>query len=119
MANLRSRALRDVQINEEVRDAYHQSRSLKGKSAKAIEYQLKTNALLNLSASEELADIRKYQREAVHLLNDEVERQSVMQDRLRHLVDLEKITEPLIALSREMRNYESKSTEYFMDKRSG
>lgn len=119
MANLRSRALRDVQVSEVVRDTYHKSKSLRGKSAKAIEYQLQTNATLNLSNSEELAEVRKFQREAAHLLHDEAERQVVMEDRLRNLADLERITEPLIALSREMRNYESKSTAYFMDKRSG
>lgn len=108
-----------MQSDAEVREAFEHGRSLRGKSAKAIEYQLKTNALMNLSRSEELADIRKYQREAVHLLHDETEHHRLMDERLKNLTDMEKITEPLVVLSQEMKSFEKKSSNYFTEKRLG
>lgn len=119
MAELRSRALKDVQTDAEVREAFHHGKSLRGKSAKAIEYQLKTNALMNLSRSEELADIRKYQREAVHVVHDEAEHHRLMDERIKNLTDMEKMTEPLVALSQEMKCFEKKSSNYFTEKRLG
>ena len=119
MAGLRSQALKDVQTAHEVRDAYEHGRHLRGKSAKAIEYQLKSNALMNLSKAEELADIRKYQREVVHVLHDEAEHHRMMDERLRNINDLENITEPLVALSHDMKCYEKKSSNYFLEKRLG
>lgn len=120
MAELRSRgALQDVQAASEVREALEHGRSLRGKSAKSIEYQLKTSALMNLSRGDELADIRKFQRESQHVMHDEIEHQKLMEERNRNLTDLEKITEPLVVLSQEMKSFEKKSSSYFSEKRCG
>ncbi|XP_014203341.1 paramyosin, short form-like [Copidosoma floridanum] len=124
MAGLRSQALRELQsCSDEVAsgttttESYHQhGRQLRGKSAKAIEFQLKANALMNLSRSEELADIRKYQREVVHVHHDEAEHQRLMEERFRNLTDLEKLTTPLASLSKEMKSFEQRNSSYLLDK---
>ena len=117
MAGLRDQALRDLQVDTDIREIVEHGKQLRGKSAKAIEYQLKTNALLNLSKSEDLADIRKLQRDTVHVLHDEVEHAVMMKERNRNLIELERITEPLVTLSQEMRSFEKRNSSYFLDKR--
>lgn len=121
MGDARARALHDVQYAAEVRDALDHAKSLKGKSARAIEFQLKANALMNLSRSEEIADIRKYQRESVvHVVHDDHQHQHqrLMEEHQRNLTDLDKVTEPLVHLSHEMKNYKTKSRNNFIDQRS-
>lgn len=117
-ADMNLQALKDVQALSEIEDALHHGRSLRGKSAKAIEYQLKTSALRNLTRSQELADIRKFQRESVHVLWDESDHHRMMDDRFRSLMDVEKSTEPRTTiLNKEMQTYDKTSSQYFLDKR--
>lgn len=118
MGDLKAQTLKDLQAAEEIRDALEHGKSLRGKSAKSIEMQLKASALLNLSKSEELADIRKFQRESVHsATHDEIKHAEMMEERAKNLTDLEKLTEPLTKLSQEMKCYEEKSTTYYQEKR--
>uniref|UniRef100_A0ABD2XQ82 Myosin tail domain-containing protein n=1 Tax=Trichogramma kaykai TaxID=54128 RepID=A0ABD2XQ82_9HYME len=112
-------ALREMHAETEICEALEHGRELRkkgSKSAKAIEFQLKAQALQNLSQSEELCDIRKMQRDTVHVLHDEVEHTMMMRERNRNLCELEKITEPLIALSREMKSFEKRNASYFSEK---
>lgn len=120
MGDLRNRALRELQSESQLLEALEHGRSLRGKSAKAIEYQLKSSALVNLSRSEEVADIRKWQRDSAAnaAQHDEMQHQRMMEQRSRmNLTDLDKITEPLQTLSHEMKSFEQKSAHYFLDKR--
>jgi hypothetical protein len=97
-----------------------ETRQLRGSSARAVEFQLMSNALAGCSRSEETTDARRYHREVVHLLQDEVENhQKLVNERARNLTDVEKIAEPLAALSKEMKSYEKKSCGYFLEKRFG
>lgn len=115
--DIKLRALRDVQMMTEVNDALEHGKCLRGKSAKAIEFHLRTEALKNLSKSQELADIRKFQRENVHSLWDDTAHGRLMSERAKVLIDEDKLTQPLDALSRELRGFEQKSSNYFLDKR--
>lgn len=116
MSNIKLQALKDVQMMTEVNDALEHAKSLRGKSAKAIEFHLRTEALKNLSKSQELAGVRKFQREAVHLWDDTA-RSKLMSERAKALIDEDKLTQPLDTLSRELRGFEQKSSNYFLDKR--
>ncbi|XP_011877355.1 PREDICTED: paramyosin, short form-like isoform X2 [Vollenhovia emeryi] len=115
--DIKMQALKDVQRMTEVNDAVRHSKSLRGKSAKAIEYHLTTEALKNLSKSQELADVRKFQRETVHSLWDDTAHGRLMNERAKALIDEDKLTQPLGVLSRELRGFEQKSSNYFLDKR--
>lgn len=115
--DIKLRALRDVQMMTEVNDALEHNRSLRGKSAKAIEFHLRAEALKNLSKSQELADIRKFQSETAHSLWDDMAHGRLMSERAKALIDEDKLTQPLNALSRELRGFEQKSSNYFLDKR--
>jgi len=116
-SNIKLQALKDVQIMTEVNNALEHAKSLRGKSAKAIEFHLRTEALKNLSKSQELADIRKFQRETVHSLWDDTAHGRLMNERAKALIDEDKLTQPLDTLSRELRGFEQKSSNYFLDKR--
>lgn len=117
LSDIKLQALKDVQMMGEVHDALEHGKSLRGKSARAIEFQLRAEALKNLSKSQELADIRKFQREAVHSFWDERAHGRLMDERTKNLIDEEKLMQPLNTLSKELRGYEQKSSNYFLDKR--
>lgn len=117
MSNIKLQALKDVQMMTEMNDELEHSKSLRGKSAKAIEFHLRTEALKNLSKSQELANIRKFQRETVHSLWDDTARDRLMNERAKTLIDEDRLTQPLDTLSRELRGFEQKSSNYFLDKR--
>lgn len=116
-SDIKLQALKDVQAMTEVQDALDHGKSLRGKSARSIEFQLRAEALKNLSKSQELADIRKFQRETVHSLWDDKEHGRLMDERTKALIDVDKLTQPLNLLSRELRGFEQKSNNYFLDKR--
>lgn len=117
ISNIKLQALKDVRMMTEVNDALKHAKSLRGKSAKAIEFHLRTEALKNLSKSQELADIRKFQKETVNSLWDDTVRSRLINERAKVLIDEDKLTQPLNTLSRELRGFEQKSNNYFLDKR--
>lgn len=117
MAAINLQSLKDVQTMAEVQNVLDHGKSLRGKSAKAIEFQLRTEALRNLNKSQELADIRKYQREDLSTLWDGREHLRVIQARAQHLIDEDRLTAPLNSLSRQLRGFEEKSNNYFLDQR--
>ena len=117
MADRELQSLKDVQEMSTINDAFEHGKSLRGKSAKSIEMQLKTEALKNLSRGHELADIRKWQREAVQVYWEESEHHKVMEERQKNLTDMEKISAPLSALKKELKGFEEKTSNYFLDKR--
>ncbi|KYQ51217.1 Paramyosin [Trachymyrmex zeteki] len=116
MSNIKLQALKDVQMMTEVNDALKHAKSFHGKSAKAIEFHLRTEALKNLSKSQELADIRKFQKETAHSLWDDTVHSRLMNERAKVLIDEDKLTQPFNTLSRELRGFEQKSSNYFLDK---
>lgn len=117
MADIDLQSLKDVQNMSDVQDAFDHGKSLRGKSAKAIEFHLRAEALKNLSKSQELADIRKFQRENLSVLWDGREHLRLMDERTRNLIDEDRLTAPLNCLSRELKGYEEKSSNYFLNKR--
>lgn len=117
MGDIKLQALKDVQLMHEVHEALEHGKNLRGKSARAIEFQLRAEALKNLSESQELADIRRFQRETAHSLWDDRAHGRLMAERTKALIDEDKLTQPLDSLSRELRGYEQKSSNYFLDKR--
>lgn len=117
LADLKMQALKDIQMLKEVQEAMDRGKSYRGKSAKAIEFQLRTEALKNLSKSRELADIRKYRIETGCASAEEIDRSKLIEKRAKLIFDEGKLTEPLDILSEELRGYEKKSSNYFLDKR--
>lgn len=115
--DIKMQALKDVQVMTEGQDVLEHGRSLRGKSARAIEYQLMTETLKNLSKSQELADIRKFQRETVHTFSDDKTHARQIDKRTKVLLDEDKLMQPLDRLSKELRGFEQKSSNYFLDKR--
>jgi len=117
VSDIKLQALKDVQTIGQVHDALEHGKKLRGKSAKAIEFQLTSEALRNLAKSQELADIRKFQRETVQSLWNDQEHGRLIHERTKNLIDESKLMQPLDMLSRELRGYEQKSSNYFLDKR--
>jgi len=117
MSDIKLRAFKDVQTIGQVHNVSEHGKKLRGKSAKAIEFQLRAEALNNLTKSQELADIRKFQGETVHPLWGDQEYGRLIHQRTKNLIDENKLTQPLGILSRELRGYEQKSSNYFLDKR--
>ncbi|XP_043256069.1 paramyosin, short form-like [Colletes gigas] len=116
MAAIDLQALRDVQTMADVQSALDHGKSLRGKSARAIEFQLTAEAMKNLNVSQQLADVRKCQREnALWDINDT--RLRLLEDRTRNLLDEERLAAPLDSLSRDLKGYEQKSSNYFLNKR--
>lgn len=101
----------------EGQDVLEHGKSLRGKSARAIGYQLVTESLKNLSKSHELADIRNIQKETVQTFQDDRTRSKLITERTKVLLDEDKLTQPLDRLSKELRGFEQKSSDYFLDKR--
>ncbi|XP_054004442.1 paramyosin, short form-like [Hylaeus anthracinus] len=124
MASINLQALKEVQALSESQRTLDRNKSLRGKSARAIEFQLTADALRNLATSQQLADIRKYQMERsmwdgreTHLKLLEQRTKDLLENRTRDLLDEERLTAPLNSLSRELRGYEQKSSNYFLDQR--
>lgn len=117
MSDMKMQALKDVQMMTEGRDVLEHGRSLRGKSARAIGFQLVTESLQKLSKSHELADIRKVQKETVQTLLDDRAHGRLIVERTKALLDEDKLTQPLNKLSKELRGFEQKSSDYFLDKR--
>lgn len=117
MAAIDLQCLRDMQALTEARTTLDEARSLRGKSAKAIEIQLRAEAMRNLNKSQELADIRKSQ-----LLDQAIwegrEQLRLSRELTRNIdIDEARLTAPLDCLSRELKGYEQKSANYYHDKR--
>lgn len=117
MSDIKMRALKDVQRLTEGQDVLEQGRSLRGKSARAIGLQLVTESLKKLSKSHELADIRKIQKESVQTFQDDRTHSRLIVERTKALLDEDKLMQPLDRLSKELRGFEQKSSDYFLDKR--
>ncbi|XP_076231700.1 paramyosin, short form [Calliopsis andreniformis] len=117
MAEINLRSLKDVQTLAEVQDTLDRGKSLRGKSARAIEFQLRAEAMKTLNMSQQLADIRKYQRENLSSVWDGREHLRLVEARAQNLIDEEKLTAPLNSLSRQLRGFEEKSSNYFLDQR--
>lgn len=117
MADIKLQSLKDIQDVSEAQSALDHARSLRGKSARAIAFQLTAGALKNLSESQELADIRKTQWENLSVLRDGREHLRLAEERTRNLLDEETLAAPLNRLSKDLRGYEQKSSSYFLDKR--
>lgn len=118
MADLYVQTVRNNEMVKTVKQALHHGKSLRGKSAKAIEFELKAESMRNLSTTTELADIRKYQRETLQTLWDERDHERMMEDRTRAIQDEEsRITAPLDDLHKELKELEIRSSTYFIDKR--
>lgn len=118
-SDIKLQALKDVQRITEGRDVLEHGKSLRGKSARSIGFQLVTETLKNLSKSQELADIRKFQRETVvqNFLDDQAHHDRLIDERTKALIDEDKLIQPLDKLSKELRGFEQKSSNYFLDKR--
>lgn len=117
LAAIEMQALKDIQILKEAQENLDHGKSLRGKSARAIEIQLRTEALKNLSKSQELADVRKYQTETSHAYWEGRDHSKLMEERAKLILDEARLTEPLDILSKELRGYEKRSSNYFLDKR--
>lgn len=117
MNDIKMQALKDVQVMTEGRDLLEHGKSLRGKSARAIEFQLMAETLKNLSKSQELADIRKFQKETLQTFSDDKAHARLIDKRTKVLFDEDKLTQPLDRLSKELRGFEQKSSNYFLDKR--
>ncbi|XP_026823775.1 paramyosin, short form-like [Ooceraea biroi] len=115
--DIKLKALKDVQLMTQVHNALDYGKNLRGRSAKAIEFQLRAETMKNLTKSQELADIRKFQREVMHSPWDDKGYDRLIDERTKSLIDEDKLTQPLDTLSRELRGYEQKSSNYFLDKR--
>lgn len=116
MAAIDLQALRDVQTMNEVQNALDHGKSLRGRSAKAIEFQLTAETLKNLNRSQQLADIRKFERENA-LWDERKTYFGSLEERTRNLLDEERLAAPLNNLSRDLRGYEKKSSNYFRNQR--
>lgn len=118
MSDLYVQSVRNNEMIKTVKQALDHGRSLRGKSAKAIEFELKTESMRNLSTTTELADIRKYQRETLQTLWDDRDHERMMEDRTRAIQDEEaRLTAPLDDLHKELKDLEIRSSTYFVDKR--
>lgn len=116
MASIDLQCLRDMQALTEARTTLDQAKTLRGKSAKAIAIQLHAESLNNLKKSQELADIRRSQ-----LLDQAIwegrEQLRHSRELTRYLdIDEARLTAPLDTLSKELKGYEQKSSNYYMDK---
>lgn len=117
MSGREIQSLKDMQEMSMIDEALDQGKSFRGKSAKAIEMQLTTEAFKNLSRAHEVADIRKWQKETVHTYREESEHRQIIEELQTNLTEMEKISEPLSALKRQLKNYEEKTSNYFSDTR--
>lgn len=117
LAAIEMQALKDIQVLKEAQENLDHGKSLRGKSARAIEIQLRTEALKNLSKSQELADIRKYRTEMSNAHWEGRDHSKLMEERAKLILDEARLTEPLDILSKELRGYEKRSSNYFLDKR--
>lgn len=84
-AELELRALKEVQALAEMEEALELAKSLRGKSAKSIELQLRASATRNLTRSRELAGTRRFQRDMTLQTWEETS------EKVRNLSDVEKL----------------------------
>ena len=117
MANIDMQSLREAQTIAEIQDKLNQGKSLRGKSARAIGFHLTAESLKKLNRSQELADIRKKETVSANYLLDSRDRLRILEEKTRYLLDEDDLTAPLNSLSRELKGYEEKSSNYFLDKR--
>lgn len=117
MADLSVQNIRNMQMIKDVKQALEHGKSLRGRSARSIEFHLKADALKNLSKTEEIADIRKYQRESAQALWDERDHEGMMQERARRFYKTEEDFDHLDELSGELKTLECRTNSYFLDKR--
>ena len=117
MADLSVQNIRNQQMIKDVKQALDHGRTLRGRSAKSIEFHLKADAMKNLTQVEEIADIRKFQRESKQAIWDERDHEGMMQERARRFYKTEEEFERLDELSEELKALECKSNSYFLDKR--
>ncbi|KAH0539553.1 hypothetical protein KQX54_005496 [Cotesia glomerata] len=117
MADLMVQTVRNNEKMRHVKQALDHSVRLRGKSARAIEFELRAETAKNLSGTTELADIRKYQREAMQAMWDERDHVRMMEDRAKLLKDEEmRLTQPLDELTNELKELDIRSSNYYMDK---
>lgn len=118
MADLIVQSVRNNESVKFVKQALEHGQRLRGKSARAIEFELRNESSKNLSCETELADIRKYQREAMQSMWDERDHVRMMEDRTKALKDEElRLTAPLDDLTQELKELDIRSSNYFVDKR--
>lgn len=119
MADIDMKSLRNAQAISEIQDTLNRGKSLRGKSARAIGFHLTAESLKKLNRSQELADIRNLQREtaSANYLLDGRDRLRILEEKTKYLLDEDDLTAPLNSLSRELKGYEQKSSNYFLDKR--
>lgn len=110
------KSLRDVQTSSNVKDALEHSRRTRGKSARAIEFQLEAQALQNLSESRKLSEMRRFHENAMHVMYDETSHSEHTTSRSR-LLESEKLMEPLYDLRHELKSIEQKTNSYASDSR--
>ncbi|KOX72602.1 Paramyosin, short form [Melipona quadrifasciata] len=116
MANIDFQSLRDVQTISEIQEKLNQGKSLRGKSARAIGFHLTAESMKKLNRSQELADIRKKETASVSYLLDSRDRLRLLEERTKYLLDEDDLAAPLNTLSRELKGYEEKSSNYYLDK---
>ncbi|KAK1128221.1 hypothetical protein K0M31_002692 [Melipona bicolor] len=116
MANIDFQSLRDVQTISEIQEKLNQGKSLRGKSARAIGFHLTAESMKKLNRSQELADIRKKETALASYLLDGRDRLRLLEERTKYLLDEDDLAAPLNSLSRELKGYEEKSSNYYLDK---
>ncbi|XP_067003971.1 paramyosin, short form [Anabrus simplex] len=87
-----------------------------GKSAKAIEAQLLSQGLQNLSSNTSV-DIKSFQRKAVVSSHDTREHERLMEERRNVQLEEEQRTKPIDELKLELQGFDKKTSNYFLDKR--
>lgn len=117
MANIDFQSLRDVQTISEIQEKLNQEKSLRGKSARAIGFHLTAESMKKLNRSQELADIRKKETVLASYLLDGRDRLRLLEERTKYLLDEDDLAAPLNSLSRELKGYEEKSSNYYLNKR--
>lgn len=117
MANIDMQSLRDAQTIAEIQDKLNQGKSLRGKSARAIGFHLTAESLKKLNRSQELAEYRKKETASANYLLDSRDQLRILEEKTRYLLNEDDLTAPLNSLSRELKGYEEKSSNYFLDKR--
>lgn len=116
LAAIDLQCLREMQELAEARTVAGQVQNLRGKSAKSIEFHLRAEAMKNLNKSKELADIRKAQ-----LLDSAIwegqQQLRYSRELAKSILDEERLIAPLDSLSKELKGYEQKSSNYFLNQR--
>lgn len=88
---------------------------LRGKSAKAIEATLLSESMKNISSTTSM-DIKSFQRNQVINTHDSRAHAKLMNARAQNQIDAE-FLKPLSDLKGELKSFDNKNSNYFMDKR--